>query len=70
VSLNASRKQLQDASRSLNASWDRARDVWRDDAARRFHRDAIEPIDPALQNAAQAMARIAESIERAKRECS
>lgn len=68
MSLRTAQYELKDASSVLSAKWAALRETWRDDAARTFERDVIDPIDPAVRHAITAMARMSELLQRAQSE--
>ena len=69
MSLRTAQHRLADASRTLDQRWRDLRATWRDEAARAFEREAIDPIDPEVRHALSAMARMTELIQQARSEC-
>lgn len=69
MSLRTAQQRLHDASRTLDAKWTTLHALWRDEAARAFERDHIEPIDPAVRHTMNAMSRMTELLEKARAEC-
>jgi hypothetical protein len=53
----------------LMVHWDRTRDSWRDSRAREFEARVLEPLGQKVDHTAQAMDRMALSIQRARSEC-
>lgn len=60
---------LVQARRDLLLRWQAAESAWKDERARQYHRDYIEPVDPALRRACDAISEMAALLERAAREC-
>lgn len=69
MSLGVSRKRLYEARMSLEAAWRAAEGRWRDDAARRFHQDHLDELEPAIRSAMTGLSRMSEVLERARAEC-
>ncbi len=69
MSVGSARKRLSDAERTLMMHWDRVSEVWDDAASRRFYEEHVGPLVPAVRSATQAMGRMHDIVERAKREC-
>jgi len=68
VSTTAAQARLKDGLRELNLAWRRAQEQWRDQAAAEFHKDVIEPLEPKVAQALNAMASLGEAIQAANRE--
>ena len=69
MSLRSAQQELADAHRNLDRAWCALRDVWRDEAGRKFERDHIAPMAPAVRHAISAMARMSELLEHARADC-
>ena len=67
--MQSSGRALHDAMRTLSARWRRVEDAWRDDKARRFHADHVQPIEDAVRHAIAAMDQMAEAIHTSRMEC-
>lgn len=57
------------ARRDLLVHWQAAEAAWKDERARQYHRDYLDPADPALRRACDAIGEMAALLERAAREC-
>ncbi|HZW05638.1 MAG TPA: hypothetical protein VFF65_00830 [Phycisphaerales bacterium] len=68
MSTTAAQARLKDGLRELNLAWRRAQEQWRDQAAAEFHKDVIEPLEPKVSQALNAMATLGEAIQAANRE--
>ena len=69
MSMHSSGQALQDAARTLSARWRRLEEVWRDDNARRFNAEHVEPVEDAVRHAVGAMEQLAEAMSAARMEC-
>jgi hypothetical protein len=58
------------ALKQLGLKWEVARDTWNDRTAKAFHKDAIEPLLPAVKETLEAVGRLAEVLSRAARDVS
>jgi histone H3/H4 len=58
------------AMKQLALKWDAAREQWNDGTARGFHKDAIEPLTPAVKETLESIGRLAEVLARASRDVS
>jgi len=61
--------KLSGALKNLSLHWDETKDEWRDAACRRFEEDHLVPLEPKVHLALDSIARLAEALERAQREC-
>lgn len=69
MSIQAGIGKLSDASKELALAWSRVRPGWRDKVAQDFEKEFIEPMDPKVKRAAQAMVALAEVLHKARKEC-
>lgn len=69
MSMQSSGRSLHDAARNLSARWRRLEELWRDDKARQFHQEHVEPVEDAVRHAVAAMEQLAEEIRSARVEC-
>lgn len=69
MSLNSSRNKLHANVKELMARWERAKAKWDDTQCRDFEKRHLEPLEPKVRHAAEAMERMATVLARAKREC-
>lgn len=61
--------QLQDAGEQLQQAWEETCDVWKDAAAVNIEQNHLYPLFQELSGAMRAIARLAELVARADREC-
>jgi hypothetical protein len=57
------------AGRKLRLRWDETTLEWNDVVSRDFERQYLEPLEPKLVAAAQAIERLAEILDKAEKEC-
>jgi len=69
VSLGGGRGMLTDAVRALKREWQRCRNAWDDQTARRFETKHLAPIDPAARQTLEAMERLQTAADDARRAC-
>jgi hypothetical protein len=69
MSANVAKSNLIDAMKQLRMRWARIRETWQDDAARKFEKEVIDPLEPAILQAARSMEHAAELMAQARREC-
>lgn len=56
--------------KTLRAAWDEVAATWKDQVARDFEAQYLAPLEDRVHATARAMDKLAEVLERAKRECS
>jgi hypothetical protein len=54
---------------ALRAHWEDAKEHWHDDNRRRFEENYLDPLEPQVAAALDAIARLAEVLQHAEREC-
>jgi hypothetical protein len=69
MSLNVAKANLADALKKLRMRMDRVRESWDDEAARRFSREVIDPLDAKVIAAAQGLDHVADLTAAVKRDC-
>ena len=69
MSLSVAKANLMDAVKTLRQRIDRARSVWDDEAARRFEKDYIAPLDAKVLVAAKGLDHVAELTAAVRRDC-
>lgn len=69
MSLHGEQAKLNDAMKKLDAAWRRAREDWRDEVARRFEAEHIQPLIAHTRAAVSAIAPLEETLQKAQREC-
>lgn len=70
ISLYDGKANLQYARERLELQWRAACEHWQDAVAQQFEREHLEPLDPKIRSALQAIERLAEVLRRAELECS
>ncbi len=68
MSTQAAQAKLKDAHRELLIAWHRVAQGWQDEAAATFHKEVVEPIEPRIGSALNAMSEMGEVLARARRE--
>jgi hypothetical protein len=58
------------AMKDLSAHWLETKDDWNDITARRFEEAYLAQLEPLVRMTLDAISRLAESLERAQRDCS
>jgi hypothetical protein len=61
--------KLSEALKNLSLHWDEAKEQWQDAACRRFEEDHLTPLEPKVHLTLDAVARLADAMERAQRDC-
>jgi hypothetical protein len=62
--------KLSDAIKNLQMHWEETKEQWQDAACRRFEEEHLAPLEPQVHLTLDAIARLADVLERAQRECS
>lgn len=58
------------ALKDLQLQWEQTQEQWRDIAARRFEEEYLAELEPLVRMTYDAVSRLAETLDRAQRECS
>jgi hypothetical protein len=61
--------KLAETMKTLRLHWDETKEVWHDAASRDFEEKRLEPLEPCVRLTLDAVSRLAETLERAQREC-
>jgi hypothetical protein len=69
VSLSVAKANLVDALKQFRARWDKAKDVWDDEARRTFEKDFLEGLEPRIVSAAKGLDHVTELLAQMKRDC-
>ena len=69
MSITSSSAALIQARRDLFNRWHAVAQVWQDERARTFARDYLDPIDPAIARANDAVSEMSAAMDKALREC-
>jgi hypothetical protein len=62
--------KLSGSLKNLSLHWDETKEQWQDVACRRFEEDHLAPLEPKIRLTLDAVARLADALERAQRDCS
>jgi hypothetical protein len=62
--------RLAEAMKDLQLHWEETKEQWRDIACERFERDHLVDLEPRVRLTFDAVSRLAETLDRAQRECS
>ena len=69
MSVIAGISKLRDSSKKLRHQWLEVQNSWRDENARRFYENHLEPLLAQLKMVELAMSQMATSVHRARRDC-
>ncbi len=69
MSAVAGQAKLHQAMKDLLVRWRKTKSHWRDDVSRRFEENHLAPLEINLRAAAEAMGQMANSVNRARRDC-
>jgi hypothetical protein len=69
MSTSSSKSTLVDAMKQLRMRWDQIKFTWQDEAARRFEREVIDPLEQPILQAAKGMEHVGELMATVRREC-
>jgi hypothetical protein len=58
------------ALKQLGLKWESAKEAWNDGTSKKFHKDHIDPLLPAVKETLEAVGRLAEVLARAARDVS
>lgn len=61
---------LQHALKTLKIRWDDTCETWKDNVARKFGDEYIEPIPPQMDTTLKAINKLSQTMGRAREECS
>jgi hypothetical protein len=61
--------KITSAYKTMRVHWDATKDDWQDANQRRFEERFLDPLEPQLNSALEAISRLAEILSRAEREC-
>jgi hypothetical protein len=56
--------------KQVSIKWESAKETWNDGTSKKFHKDNIEPLMPAVKETLEAIGRLAEVLGRAVRDVS
>lgn len=69
MSVGVAKGSLLDGFKQLRMRWDRIKSTWDDDARRRFEKDCIDPLEPAIHSAFKGFDHVNELMSAVQREC-
>lgn len=69
MSLQVSQANLVDALKQLRTRWARVRERWDDPASRQIQAEFIDPQDPMIRAAVQALNQVADLMASVQRDC-
>ena len=67
--LTSGAAKIATAYKTLRVHWEDTKEHWHDDNRRRFEENFIDPLEPQIASALDAIAALAEILNRAEREC-
>jgi hypothetical protein len=67
--LTSGAAKIASAFTTLRAHWEDTKEHWHDDNRRRFEENYIDPLEPQVAAALDAIGRLTEVLEHAEREC-
>lgn len=70
MSVQTAQGRLNEAAKDLLATWQRVRPSWRDRVAQTFEEQFIADLEQQVRRATTAMSGLAETLHRARSECS
>jgi len=62
--------RMAEAMKDLQLHWEETKQQWRDLACKRFEEDHLVDLEPLVRLTFDAVSRLAETLDRAQRECS
>lgn len=69
MSIQSGRAKLSDAFKRLDTHWRQTREHWQDAIADQFEHERIEPLVDNTRTALTAVARLQETLHKARRDC-
>ncbi len=69
MSLNSGRTRLQGALKELQVRWDQVQAKWDDRNSERFSRRHLQPLEPKIRNAMNAMENMDTILSKVRRDC-
>ena len=70
VDLSSGASKLALAVKHLGIKWESAKETWNDSTSKTFHKEHIDPLQPAVKETLEAIGRLAEVLARAVRDVS
>jgi hypothetical protein len=67
--LTSGAAKIATAYKTLRVHWEDTKEHWHDDNRRRFEENFIDPLEPQIASALDAISALAEILNRAQREC-
>lgn len=69
MSAQVAKANMIDAMKKLRMRWNDIRNRWQDDAALKFEREVIDPLEPAILQACRGMEHVGELMHQVRRDC-
>jgi uncharacterized protein YukE len=69
MSVEGARQRVQASLRDLKSRWEQSHALWSDATADEFGERYVEQLEQAIRNALPAMEKMAEVLERVRRDC-
>lgn len=69
MSVTAGIGKLRDSTKALRQQWIEVQTSWRDENARQFYENNLEPLLTRIRSMELAMAQMATTIQQARRDC-
>ena len=70
VDLSSGASKLALAVKHLGIKWESAKETWNDSTSKAFHKEHVDPLQPAVKETLEAIGRLAEVLARAVRDVS
>lgn len=70
VDLSGGAAKLALAVKHLGIKWESAKETWNDSTSKAFHKEHVDPLQPAVKETLEAIGRLAEVLARAVRDVS
>jgi hypothetical protein len=67
--LTSGAAKIATAYKTMRVHWEDTKEHWHDDNRRRFEENFIDPLEPQIASALDAIAALSEILNRAQREC-
>jgi hypothetical protein len=67
--LTSGAAKISAAYKTLKVRWENTKEHWHDDNCRKFEENYIDPLEPQINAALEAIVRLAEVLGRAEQEC-
>ena len=65
----SSAAKISSAYKKMRLNWDSTKDQWRDENRNHFEKNYLDPLEPQIASALDAIAALADVMSRAERDC-